>query len=319
MGRRIFNTTLTILILSSALFILTGSVYADFGDTTLKKGINHPDVKVLQEKLSILGYFENEEFTDYFGDKTLSAVKAFQRDTALEQNGIVGKNTFKLLDIKIKQSEIISENFVTLKERDSGNTVKNIQTKLKTLEIYLGGINGSFDTATKEAVKKFQAMEGIPDSGEVDRETIIKLTTASNNIIASRASASRKIINAQVVDYAKKFLGVPYRWGASSGKAFDCSGFSTYIMKKFNVSLERTASGQFNNGTKVGKDDLQPGDLVFFTTYKKGPSHVGIFIGNNKFIHASSSTRQVTISDLGTGYYSRRYLGARRYELTLNH
>jgi len=86
-------------------------------------------------------------------------------------------------------------------------------------------------------------------------------------------------------------------------------------MKKFNVSLPRTASGQFSSGTKVEKDDLQAGDLVFFTTYKKGPSHVGIYIGGNKFIHASSGVDKVTITDLDSNYYKRRYLGARRYSL----
>lgn len=317
MIRRIFNAALTVLVLSSVLFILTGSVYADFGDTVLKKGMKHPDVASLQEKLSILGYFDGEEYTDYFGDKTLSALKAFQKDTGLVQDGIAGPNTFRLLTIKIKQSEIIPENFATVKEGDSGETIKDIQIKLKNLEIYTGEITGTFDSATKEAVGKFQKTEGIMESGEVDVETMIKLNNASSKKVADRASAGRKIVNAQIVEYAKKFLGVPYRWGASSGKAFDCSGFVQYIMKKFNVYLDRTASSQFRSGTKVEKNDLQPGDLVFFTTYKKGPSHVGMYIGENKFIHASSGVDHVTITDLDSSYYKRRYLGARRYDITV--
>lgn len=316
MIRRIFNAALTVLVLSSVLFILTSSVYADFGDTTLKKGMRHSDVMSLQEKLSILGYFEGEEYTDYFGDKTLAALKAFQKDTGLKQDGIAGKNTFRLLSIKIKQAEIIPEDFVTVKEGDSGEIISGIQEKLQSLELLTGEISESFDAATKEAVIKFQATEGITQSGEVDSETMIKLNTASSKRIAERASASRRIVNAQAVDYAKKFLGVPYKWGASSGKAFDCSGFVLYVMKKFDVNLERTASSQFKTGTKVERKDLQPGDLVFFTTYKKGPSHVGMYIGDNKFIHASSSVDRVTISDLDSSYYRKRYLGARRYELT---
>lgn len=111
----------------------------------------------------------------------------------------------------------------------------------------------------------------------------------------------------------KKFLGAPYRWGSSNGKSFDCSGFLLYVFKNFDIDLGHSAAAQFSEGTKVSKPDLQLGDAVFFTTYKKGASHAGIYIGGNKFIHASSSGGGVIITDLDTPYYKSRYLGARRY------
>lgn len=316
MKSKIINFALTLILVSSVLFMLTTAVYADIGDTTLKKGMKHPDVAALQEKLNILGYFDEEEFIDSFGDKTEAALKAFQKDAGLETDGVAGKDTFRLLNIRIKQTEILPENFEPIKEGDNGDKVVEIQEKLKNLDIYKTEINSIYDHATVAAVLDFQKANALPQTGIVDSATLIKLNTASGKKIADRASASRRLVNSKAVDYAKKYLGVPYKWGASSGKAFDCSGFSLYIMKKFNVNLERTASGQFQSGMKVAKDELQPGDLVFFSTYKKGPSHVGMYIGDNKFIHASSGVDHVTITDLDTSYYKRRYLGARRYDLT---
>lgn len=313
---KIINFILTLIIASSILFMLTTVVFADIGDTTLKKGMNHSDVASLQEKLNILGYFEGEEYTTQFGDKTEAALKAFQKGTGIKPDGIAGKETFKLLNIKIKQNEILPENFVPIVIGNSGEKVSDIQKKLKNLDIYKAEVNSTYDQATKAAVLSFQKANGLLQTGIVDIKTFIKLNTASSSKIADRASASRRLVNAKAVDYSKKFLGVPYKWGAASGKAFDCSGFTLYVMKKFNVNLERTASSQFNSGAKVDRDNLQAGDLVFFTTYKKGPSHVGMYIGDNKFIHASSGVDQVTITDLDTNYYKKRYLGARRYNLT---
>ncbi|HYE82969.1 MAG TPA: peptidoglycan-binding protein [Clostridia bacterium] len=318
MKNKIPSFALTLILISSVLFMLTTSVFADIGDKTLKKGMEHPDVALLQEKLNILGYFEDNEYINKFGPKTEAALKAFQKDNGLKPDGIAGNNTFKLLNLKIKQSEILPADFEPLKSGDSGDKVVDIQKKLRNLDIYKTEISSIYDQDTIDAVISFQKANGIDPTGIVDKATLIKLNTASDKVSADRASASRRLITAKVVDYAKQYLGVPYQWGQSSGKAFDCSGFVVYIMKKFNVDLERTASSQYKTGSKVEKEDLQAGDLVFFTTYKKGPSHVGMYIGDNKFIHASSGVDQVTITDLDTRYYRQRYLGARRYNITDN-
>ena len=129
---------------------------------------------------------------------------------------------------------------------------------------------------------------------------------------ASAASASGQ--GAQIAQYARQYVGYPYVYGGSSPSGFDCSGFTTYVMKHFGYSINRTASAQMDNGVSVSKGQLQPGDLVFFNSgnSSKRATHVGIYIGGGQFVHASTSTTGVIISDLNSSYYTRTYVGARR-------
>ncbi len=120
----------------------------------------------------------------------------------------------------------------------------------------------------------------------------------------------------QLVELAMDYLGTPYRYGGASPSGFDCSGFVYYLCKTLGVSVPRTATSQWNGGyDKVSKSELQPGDLVFFSSYAGGSSigHVGIYIGNDQFIHSSSpSSGGVIISGMDENYYSARYVGACR-------
>lgn len=118
----------------------------------------------------------------------------------------------------------------------------------------------------------------------------------------------------EIVNYAMQFLGYPYVYGGSSPKGFDCSGFTSYVYKQFGYSLQRTASGQLDNGYAVSMGELQPGDLVIF---KKGgsskpASHVGLYIGNNQFVHASTSRVGVIVSGMDEAYYTTGFVGGRR-------
>lgn len=111
---------------------------------------------------------------------------------------------------------------------------------------------------------------------------------------------------------AFSFLGARYRFGGSSRNALDCSSFTQQVFREQSVKLPRTAREQFYAGSEVMRGDLKKGDLVFFQTYANFPSHVGIYLGDRKMIHASSREHRVVISSIDTPYYLSRYLGARR-------
>ena len=118
----------------------------------------------------------------------------------------------------------------------------------------------------------------------------------------------------QVVDYALSFLGCDYIYGGLSPSGFDCSGFVTYVYKYFGISVTRDAHGQFeNDGVPVEKADLSAGDLVFFSSNGGGYiSHVGIYIGDSEFVHASSNSTGVIVSRLDSAYYISVWAGAKR-------
>ena len=116
---------------------------------------------------------------------------------------------------------------------------------------------------------------------------------------------------AAIIATAKQYIGVPYVWGGSTPSGFDCSGFVQYVFAKHGITLPRTSAQQYTAGTWVSKSNLQPGDLVFYNTSGSGVSHLGIYIGNGQFIHASSS-KGVMISEMSNSYWSARYYGARR-------
>jgi len=121
-------------------------------------------------------------------------------------------------------------------------------------------------------------------------------------------------IGQQIADFAQQYVGYSYVYGAESpSRGFDCSGLVYYCYGQFGYNLSRTASQQYkNNGTTISKSDLEPGDLVFFSSYGSGVTHVGIYIGNDQFVHASTSKTGVIISDLNSSYYTRVWYGAKR-------
>jgi peptidoglycan endopeptidase LytE len=128
---------------------------------------------------------------------------------------------------------------------------------------------------------------------------------------AGRRTPSTRAVSVrgrQAADVALRYRGTPYRWGASGPSAFDCSGLVQYVYARVGVTLPRSAASQYDHGTPVARDDLQPGDVVFFDRLR----HNGIYIGQGRFVHAARTGQRVSVADLDQDWFRTRWVGARR-------
>ena len=183
-----------------------------------------------------------------------------------------------------------------LNVRVSPNTSSDIVTQLER--------NASFEIIyTDNGWYNIRMQSG--KTGFVAAQYVTKNSTAAN----SNASDVAKRIASDAYNY----IGCRYSYGSSGPSAFDCSGFTSYLYKRQGYSLPRTSNSQGSYGTYVEKQNLTAGDLVFFSNRSdRKINHVGVYVGNNNFIHASTSVRGVVIDNLGSDYYKRNYVTARR-------
>lgn len=139
---------------------------------------------------------------------------------------------------------------------------------------------------------------------------VLAFTILFSSFFVNAFKAEAAINPQRVITEAKKFIGTPYKFGGNTPKGFDCSGFVYYAHKQVGKTLPRSSALMYQKGISVHKASLRPGDLVFFSTYKKGASHVAIYIGNNLMIHATS--KGVKIDSLNSAYWSSKFIGAKR-------
>ena len=212
--------------------------------------------------------------------------------------------------LTLVSSAFASADTVTLKPGDINDAVYTLQNELKKFGFYQYDLDGTFGSRTQFAVIQFQQAAGLEADGIVGSATWQALRNYVGGEV-SRGKAGRTY-GQQIAGFAQKFLGVPYTWGGAAASGFDCSGFIYFVYSNYGVTLPRMADEQYNFGRRVAVADIQPGDLVFYSTYAPGPSHVGIYVGNGQFIHASSGAGEVTLTAMSKPYYQARFLGACR-------
>jgi cell wall-associated NlpC family hydrolase len=175
-----------------------------------------------------------------------------------------------------------------------------------SLVLAAAGVHAAPAASAEDEMGRFMAEKRLVERLEEVRATVTDRMATGANQMAQRAS--------ELVVTAMGFLGVPYRRGGNSVETgFDCSGFVRAMYEQtVGLILPRRADQQAAATQTIDKQDLQPGDLVFFNTMRRAFSHVGIYIGDNKFIHSPRPGAQVRVEDMGLSYWTRRFDGARR-------
>ena len=203
----------------------------------------------------------------------------------------------------------------------------DVATKAET-DLGYGKVDADGSTLNMRAgaSTSFDSLCSIPSGTVLELEGVYegwyKVTYAGNTgyvssdyitITTEPTTTSSSALGEQIVALAKQYLGTPYVLGGNGPSSFDCSGFTKYIYAQFGYTLNRTATDQLQNGVSISRDELQPGDLVFFRYRTSKPvSHVGIYIGGGEFIHASTNRYVVQIDQMNSGHYDNVYVYARR-------
>ena len=300
---------------------------------SLSQGMSGDDVSEIQKRLKELGLYTEPKITGYYGPKTEEAVKLFQQASGMKADGIVGPKT--------KTAMFQSFNNTTLAAGMQGDDVKKLQKRLKDLGYFDGTATGLYGQLTEQAVTYYQKLNKLESDGVAGKKTQTSIysksakkekdarraatSSSSSSKSSSSSSSSDKKADTdksdykdtaeqsakgqakgqEIVDYAKKFLGIPYVYGGDGPNSFDCTGLTCYVYKHYGVSLPRTAQAQGYNddGVKItAPKKLMPGDLVFFNSLRDSDlsDHAGIYIGDGKFIHAPSTGSVVKITTLSS-------------------
>lgn len=276
------------LILAAFVGVLGASVQGayQYGDTG-------SEIVAIQKKLIAAGYKARE--TGEYDANTKWAVRLYQRDQGLPVDGILGDATYKKLMGKPMPSATKTVSKVKEISKKDAELMAKIQAKKE-------GNSKAITTSVKQ--QKKPTTQGKPATVQVKHKVTnhtakpLRTVPVSGNV-------------KEILTYANTFTGVPYKFGGTTPAGFDCSGYIRHVFQKVGVQLPRQADEQYTVGKKVEKQNLQPGDLVFFETYEPGVSHSGIYIGDGQFISATSSSG-VAVADIDDSYWGPRYVGAKR-------
>lgn len=309
------------LLLAVFLFIGSNALLTNATSRELKKGVAFVTASSLRLRSEpkntskTLSYASSNEVV-----VILSKSGAWYRVNYNQQTGYMHEN---YLDYFIREDVELGYGNVNgsdVRLRSGPGTDKTTITKLaKNSKVYIIGINNQwFKVIYGDHIGYIRSdyvdLTEVPYENKASSKAPIFFKRGESTGITPSPAALKEQSSAaaaQIIATAKQYIGVPYLWGGTSTKGFDCSGYVQYVFRAHNITLPRTSKEQYTVGMAISKNNLRPGDLVFFNTSGNGVSHLGIYLGDNQFIHASSSNG-VTISSLNTSYWSARYIGARR-------
>lgn len=218
------------------------------------------------------------------------------------------------------QTGYISASSVNVRESAS-TSAKVITTLTRNTAVTIAGKeNGWAKITTSSGVSgyvssEYISYEQVQSTNRSDSERpqkIVDLPNTTADVTESEDTNELVSKGEEVVEYAKTLLGKAYVYGGVGPNSFDCSGFTKYVYSKFGMNLSHSASAQANIGTTVSKANLQLGDMIFFSQGGSSIGHVGIFVGNNSFIHAANPQKGIVITSLSDGYYTKNYKTAKR-------
>lgn len=300
-GLRTIRAPLFVCALRAALLALVCCVFAcgtTLAAPLLKQGAEGHDVSVLQKNLKTLGY--ELEVTGVFDETTYRAVVAFQHDEKLQATGTVDRETWRTLRLR-------AEKGAKAPTRDAqARGARDPAPKEENTPPVMSPPKKTVPEASAPGTEKVSRTRGKKDAETTKKESAPPAVSAPESAAFLPKAKAEAIIGT-----AKKYKGTHYRFGGTTPKGFDCSGFLQYVFKQHGFSIPRTADEQYKLGKRVKKRaELVPGDLVFFSTYEPGASHCGIYLGHDQFIHVSSS-RGVRIDSLDDEYWKPRWYGGK--------
>lgn len=206
------------------------------------------------------------------------------------------------------------------------NKHRILLTAMITLLCVVGTASAAKITATSNVVVRAKAttssskLTTMPKSttrtvqGKSGKWYKIIMNGKTGYVHSNRVKLNDSAFRDEVVSLAKKQVGKKYVWGATGPNSFDCSGLTQYLYKSCGKSIPRVSGDQYSSSSKIKKSSLQKGDLVFFSGSSGGSvGHVGIYIGNNKMVHAANSNTGVVTTSMSDSYYVKHYIGAGRY------
>jgi peptidoglycan hydrolase-like protein with peptidoglycan-binding domain len=289
------------------LVLITMMPTAFAADSLLKIGSSGDAVTALQNRLLTLGYMDYSVPTGYFGAVTQTAVVRFQSNSGLYADGVVGPATSSAIYSSTAKSLVLNVG-------SRGEAVTALQARLRDLGYTTpDNVSGYYGAITKSAVTAFQSANGLYADGIAGPATRVKLF--SDNAVR-KTTAPSATQAAKVADIALTQVGKPYVLGANGPSSYDCSGLAYYAMTNAGFSVSRLSAAAYSENsawTKItGTSSLQKGDLVFFHPDSASYiSHMGIYIGNGQFVHASSGQGKVMVSSFSS-YWTGVYSFARR-------